>query len=330
MSDPVNMARTARERLAQALAALQSPGVPAELLGVAEPVAHAMSALHQIESTGGGARAQSAPRALDGVRRALQALQGDTSGHAAVLQAMESVASSLSLVHGLTTNASAASAAKPAPPPLGATAPAASHQGPPPTQPSPGPRGAPTAQRPAAPAAAARAAPPPQAAAPQAYALPPQAAAPQAYAPAPQAARAKAAPAAAVASQAVRAGAAAPAPAAGGSMLRVNAELGVHSATNFYKGLSGNDLFDSGGIFIATYQIPKIGRELIIHVSMPGGYEFDAKGIVRWTREAPLSGPAGLESPPGFGAQFTDLSAEGRQLIQRYVRNREPLFHDDL
>jgi len=113
-------------------------------------------------------------------------------------------------------------------------------------------------------------------------------------------------------------------------MSRVNAELGVHSATNFYKGLSGNDLFDSGGIFIATYQIPKIGRELIIHVSMPGGYEFDAKGIVRWTREAPLSGPAGLESPPGFGAQFTDLSAEGRQLIQRYVRNREPLFHDDL
>jgi hypothetical protein len=113
-------------------------------------------------------------------------------------------------------------------------------------------------------------------------------------------------------------------------MLRVNAELGVHSATNFYKGLSGNDLFDSGGIFIATYQIPRIGKELIIHVSMPGGYEFDAKGVVRWTREAPLSGPAGLESPPGFGAQFTDISPEGRQLIQRYVRNREPLFHDDL
>jgi hypothetical protein len=112
--------------------------------------------------------------------------------------------------------------------------------------------------------------------------------------------------------------------------MKVNAELGVHSATNFYKGLAGNDLFDSGGIFIATYQIPSIGRELVIHVSMPGGYEFDAKGVVRWTREAPLSGPAGLESPPGFGAQFTDISTEGRQLIQRYVRNREPLFHDDL
>jgi hypothetical protein len=109
----------------------------------------------------------------------------------------------------------------------------------------------------------------------------------------------------------------------------VNAELGVHSATNFYKGLSSNDLFESGGIFIATYQIPPIGRELLIHVSMPGGYEFDAKGVVRWTREAPLSTAGGTESPPGFGAQFTDISQEGKQLIVRYVRNREPLFHDD-
>ena len=98
MSDPVTMARTARERLSQALAALQSPGVPTQLIGVAEPVAQAMSALHQIESTGGGARAQAAPRALDGVRRALMTLQGDASGHPAVVSATEGVASSLSLV----------------------------------------------------------------------------------------------------------------------------------------------------------------------------------------------------------------------------------------
>src|SRR5882724_9837220 len=111
MSDPVNMARTARERLSQALAALQSPGVPAQLLGVAEPVAQAMSALHQIESTGGSARAQSAPRALDGVRRALGALQQDNSGHGAVISAIEAVAGSLSLVHGLANPVAPAAAA---------------------------------------------------------------------------------------------------------------------------------------------------------------------------------------------------------------------------
>jgi hypothetical protein len=298
MSDPVTMARSARERLAQGLAALQSPGVPTGLLGVAEPVAQAMSALHQIETSQGAARAQSAPRALDGVRRALGALQGDASGHPAVAQAAEAVASSLGLIHGLTGGAPAHAAAPQDMAFAGTMVAATAHVAPPATQPSAALR----AQH--APPAAPRA--PPPGTSPTEPARP---AAPVAHAPGQVAV--------------------APAPAAGG-ILRVAAELGVHSATNFYKGLSGNDLFDSGGIFIATYQIPPIGRDLIIHVSMPGGYEFEAKGIVRWTREAPLSSVGGLESPPGFGAQFTDISAEGKQLIQRYVRNREPLFHDDL
>ncbi|MBN2192681.1 MAG: PilZ domain-containing protein [Polyangiaceae bacterium] len=107
----------------------------------------------------------------------------------------------------------------------------------------------------------------------------------------------------------------------------VDASLGAHSATNFYKGLSGNDVIDSGGIFVATYQIPELGQQVLLKVALPGGYEFEARGIVRWTRDAPDSG--GL-APPGFGAQFTEISPEGRQLVYRYVRNREPLFHDDL
>ncbi|HEX4476382.1 MAG TPA: hypothetical protein VH142_14950 [Polyangiaceae bacterium] len=290
MSDPVNMARTARERLAQGLAALQSPGVPAALLNVAEPVAHAMSALHQIEASGGASRAQAAPHALESVRRALGALQADASNHPAVMQAIEAVAGSLGLVHGLT---------QVAPAPSFGTMPAAA----PPAVP---PR--------AAPPAPPQYQPPPQ---PQ-YQAPPQAPPRQPQAAPPQAARVS--PAAQQAAP----------PLAAGGLVRVDAELGVHSATNFYKGLSGNDVIDSGGIFIATYQIPLIGRELLIHVTMPGGYEFQAKGVVRWTREAPLSSASGLEAPPGFGAQFTEITPEGRQLVYRYVRNREPLFHDDL
>jgi hypothetical protein len=134
-------------------------------------------------------------------------------------------------------------------------------------------------------------------------------------------------PAPAYAAQAAAAPAGAAAPAAPHGALRVEAELGAHSGTNFYKGLSGNDVIDSGGIFVATYQIPEIGRQLSLKVSMPGGYEFEALGVVRWTREAPNSGS---DSSPGFGAQFTQITPEGRQLVYRYVRNREPLFHDDL
>lgn len=111
------------------------------------------------------------------------------------------------------------------------------------------------------------------------------------------------------------------------NLLRYEAALGAHSPTNFYKGLSGNDVIDSGGLFIATYQIPPIGKNVQLKVSLPGGYEFEAMGVVRWTREASSSGS---DVAPGFGVQFTHITPEGRQLVYRYVRNREPIFHDDL
>jgi Tfp pilus assembly protein PilZ len=119
-------------------------------------------------------------------------------------------------------------------------------------------------------------------------------------------------------------------PNAGEPPLRtVEAALGAHSATNFYKGLAGGDIVASGGLFVATYQVPEVGQKLLLKVSMPGGYEFEAKGVVAWTRDVRLSSTAS-GTTPGFGAQITEITDEGRGLIQRYVRNREPLFHDDL
>lgn len=120
------------------------------------------------------------------------------------------------------------------------------------------------------------------------------------------------------------------APAAGppGDPSAVTAELGAHSTTNFYKGLSGNDIIDHGGLFVSTYKLPKIGQSVRLRVSLPGGYEFEANAVVRWRREPSDSGSD--DAPPGFGAQFTEITPEARQLVQRYVRNREPMFHDDL
>jgi uncharacterized protein (TIGR02266 family) len=115
-----------------------------------------------------------------------------------------------------------------------------------------------------------------------------------------------------------------PAPPAAGNMQVVAADLGAHSPTNFYKGLSGNDIIDHGGLFVSTYVSPKLGTPIRLKVSLPGGYEFEANAVVKWTREQ------GADAPPGFGAQFTAITPEARQLVYRYVRNREPLFHDDL
>jgi PilZ domain len=317
MSDPVTAARAARENLARGLGALQMPGVPPQLMSVAEPVAHAMSALHRIEASHGAAVAEAGPAALVAARQALATLQVSAGQHPAVDQALEAIAGSLSLIHQL------AQPQAPAVSPFAGTV----AGGQPFAQPGYQPHAAPATQ----PSQAMAYQPRPEQAPQVAYAQPPvQQQAPPAWQPqtpgypAQAAQPAYAPPAPAYAPPAAARAAAAPAPA---GSLRVEAELGAHSSTNFYKGLSGNDVIDSGGIFVSTYQIPEIGQTLSMRVSMPGGYEFEAVGIVRWTREAPNSGSDGQ---PGYGAQFTQITPEGRQLVYRYVRNREPLFHDDL
>ena len=112
-----------------------------------------------------------------------------------------------------------------------------------------------------------------------------------------------------------------------GDVPMVAAELGAHSTSNFYKGLTGNDNVDNGGLFVATYKLQKIGQAVRLRVSMPGGYEFEANAVVRWRREP---SDEGNDAPPGFGAQFTEITQDARALVYRYVRNREPMFHDDL
>jgi Tfp pilus assembly protein PilZ len=114
---------------------------------------------------------------------------------------------------------------------------------------------------------------------------------------------------------------AAPSQPGGGN--RVDVELGIHSASNFYKGLGGNDVIEHGGIFVTTYKVLKINTPVTLRILLPGDYEFTASAVVQWTREAG-------SSEPGYGARFTQISAEGRQLVYRYTRNREPMFYDDL
>jgi PilZ domain len=333
MSDTVSASKTARESLARALGALQSDqSVPAELMAVAEPVSQAMGALFRLERSAGGSIAQDGPMALEAVRRALALLQQQPTSHPAVQVAMEAVAGSLSLVHRLASQ----QAAQPQPPQQPPQQPAYQQ---PPQQPA--------YQQP--PQQPAYQQPPRQPAYQQpAYQQPPQQPAYQQAAPAQQAAYQQTAlaqqpayapaqrvdaayqPTVVAADQAPAAVAPQPrpAPVAAGAAVRVEAELGAHSASNFYKGLSGSDVVDHGGLFVATFQVPRIGQPVALHVSLPGGYEFDALAVVRWTREPRDAGEAGAQ--PGFGAQFTQISPDARQLVHRYVRNREPLFHDDL
>jgi hypothetical protein len=289
VSDLVTTARQARESLARGLSALQSdPNVPAHLLELAAPIAQAMGALHQIERQGGPPFLPHAEVALNHVRTALQALQAPHASQASQTPAAQAaVAAALEAVAGsLGLVHTLAKQASNPPPAPQAAFPQAGAAQAHAGRPAPGP------SAPAAPAA-------------QAAAARPGAAAPAAAPSAP--------------------GGVIPAPAPGEGPL-VEAALGTQSPTNFYKGLSGNDIIDHGGLFVSTYKIPKIGTSIRLRVSLPGGYEFEANAVVRWCRDT----DGGHEAPPGFGAQFTQIAPEARQLVYRYVRNREPLFHDDL
>ncbi len=327
MTDVASTARSARESLSRGLNALQSdPTVPQGLLDIAGSIAQAMGALHQIERSNGAALVPHAETALNNTRQALSQLQLQPTNHPAVSAAMEAVAGSLGLIHSLSKLAGGAAQPRPAAQqaPVQQFQPAA--QQPPPQQQQWQPQQAPPMQAP--PMAPAYGAPPPQ----QAYGAPPQQPAfPQPQAQRPAAAADPFAQRSPLAGTAVAPSAAQapmhsknpPAPPMQGNMPLVEAELGAHSPTNFYKGLAGNDIIDHGGLFVATYKIPKPGTPIRLKVALPGGYEFEANAVVKWTREA--SGDA----PPGFGAQFTEIAPDARQLVYRYVRNREPLFHDD-
>jgi PilZ domain len=322
MSDPVSTAKTAREHLARGLNALQSdPNVPPKLLELAAPIAQSMGALHQIERSQGRELSPHADVALNNVRLALQSLQGAGAQHPAVTQAMEAVAASLGLVHALSKTAQGGGAPQAQP-----------MQRPPPQQMPPQNAFAPPQQQQAS---QQMQRPPPQQMPPQPMQpqqgsqqmqRPPQQQMPPAQAVA-QGGMVAGDPFARPAGQPPTPSMPVPAPPMQGNMPIINADLGAHSSTNFYKGLSGNDIVDHGGLFVSTYMIPKIGTPVRLKVALPGGYEFEANAIVKWSRE---QSDGGADAPPGFGAQFTQITPEARQLVYRYVRNREPLFHDDL
>jgi hypothetical protein len=99
----MTLARTAREFLGGGLGALQAPDVPPDLMRVAESIARAMRALHEIESSGGALALELARAALDAIRHALGSLQDEASVHPAVAEAVAAVAGALGAVHELST-----------------------------------------------------------------------------------------------------------------------------------------------------------------------------------------------------------------------------------
>jgi uncharacterized protein (TIGR02266 family) len=103
----------------------------------------------------------------------------------------------------------------------------------------------------------------------------------------------------------------------------VDLEVSMSSEHNFYAGLAEN--ISAGGIFVATHVVKPVGERLELSLVLPGDLSMRCTGEVRWIRTY----SEGSNTSPGLGIRFLDLSPDAVALIERFVRNREPLLYDE-
>lgn len=104
----------------------------------------------------------------------------------------------------------------------------------------------------------------------------------------------------------------------------VDLEISLKSEHNFYAGFVEN--MSAGGLFIATHVVKPQGSLVDFTIAVPCCNEpVRGTGEVRWIREYSESSDA----PPGIGIRFTELLGRSAQIIQSFLRTRDPMFWDD-
>lgn len=103
-------------------------------------------------------------------------------------------------------------------------------------------------------------------------------------------------------------------------------KVDLESDHNFYTGLTQN--ISSGGLFIATHHLRKIGDRITLKFTLPGSEKvLVVETEVRWIREN--SALLRAENGTGMGVRFINLSAEASAAINAFVQSRESLYYDD-
>ena len=333
-------ARQAREALGKALEALQQDeAVPKEVLGIIQNVAKSVGALFEAEYASTEPDGKTCVKnALGTLSQTLALLQDVKSEHSGVQSATESIADVISILFPLTNKPSvrpdapsqrpAASAAPSSVPPSNRPAPSAAPSSVPRSnRPIAPPSSVPPSSRAVASAAPSSVSP---AASPVAPSVPPVSApairvAPSSIPPSdrpsdrPLSARPLSAAPAPIPTSMLPP----PAPIPTGARRPVEANLGATTQSNFYVGFSGE--IAHGGVFLATYEALPKDTSVSMLVTLPGGFEFECDGYVRFVRD-PMDFMS--ESEPGMGIQFEGLSDEARELVLRFIRKRPPIFYD--
>ncbi len=307
-------AGAARQRLASSLAALQQdPSLPAPVLEVVSGLARAMGPLFQVERGTGSPSLLFAARSV--LQETLGRMQTVDQSHPGVPDATAAIAQSLGMIFATIREHQI-------PDPSTGQAVPQSH-------PSPAPVAQPVAPPVAAPPVAA---PPVVQQAPVLLVQPAPAPVPlvqPAAAPIPLVNQSPAAPQRPVETayreqpRSVIPDTAAKVPLGPSGLPRLEVELEVHSDSNFYTNFLG-DIRDHGGIFVATFGLLSVNTVCEAVISFPGALTAEVRGVVRWKREP--SGDSG--QIPGLGIEITGASPDAWKLIDRFIKNREPIIHE--
>lgn len=341
---PSAAAATARQRLAGVLGTLQQdPNIPPNIVEIASGLAGAIGPLFKLER--GDPDLNLFVQARGVLQGTLEKMQGVDQSFPGVADATQAIAETLRTIFNALKDAGAlpgqpAQPAQPAAP----VAPAAPFAAPtPPAAPvAPVQPAAPVAPyvapaqpaQPFAPPAPMNPAPPPAAAAPFSQPQPitpapaanpfaqPQPAAAQPVQRAPSHLAMPATPhAPSSASSHKHAAVSASVPLGPNGLPRLETEVNVHSESNFFTDFFG-DIRNNGGVFVATFHVLPVGASCEVALAFPGNLSAEIQGKVKFTRNASDG------ASPGLGISIINATPDAWNLIERFVKKREPIMHD--
>jgi len=103
----------------------------------------------------------------------------------------------------------------------------------------------------------------------------------------------------------------------------LHVEVSLESDHNFWTGLT-NDISE-GGLFVATYDPPRVGEVIDVELDLPGAGHHKVEGVVRWVRDAVIASDG---NPPGCGVQWLTIAPEALEAIAAFVAHRDTIFYE--
>jgi uncharacterized protein (TIGR02266 family) len=103
----------------------------------------------------------------------------------------------------------------------------------------------------------------------------------------------------------------------------VDFEVSIDGPHTFFSGFTQD--ISTGGVFLATHQIYPIGTEMKVSLVVEGE-KIELNAVVKWVRKQESISSSDLS--PGMGLQFVAPDDKYVEIIEQFVKKKEPLLVD--